>query len=262
MAEEKYNDTAEKKQEKKKNLFIEVIAILFLIAGVGWMLSIFFDFSSKIKTNNAQVDADIAAVTSRVAGTIKSIKFTEYGSVRAGDTIVLLDDEEFLIKVAQAEADLEIARANLVAMQQGVTISKSTENATQARLQGNVANLERAEKNYKRFTNMYRDSAVTLNQFDQVTAQLKSEQAGLKAMQSDVATSRSVTKQNQLNIESAKATLKRKEADLAAARLQLSYTKILAPLNGIIGERTIHLGELVNVNQVLAEVVIQNKNGL
>ncbi|MNE44512.1 putative multidrug resistance protein EmrK [compost metagenome] len=62
-----------------------------------------------------------------------------------------------------------------------------------------------------------------------------------------------------MNIESSKATIKRKEADLAAARLQLSYTKIMASSDGIIGERTIHLGELVNVNQVLAEIVIQNK---
>lgn len=259
MAEEKNNEAAVKQQEKKRNLFVEIIAILFLIAGIGWMLSIFFNFSNRIQTNNAQVDADIAAVTSRVAGNIKAIRFSEYGSVHKGDTIVLLDDEEFQIKVMQAEADLEIAKANLVAMQQGIITSKSSESATEARLQGNIANLERAEKNFKRFSNMYRDSAVTLNQFDQVTAQLKSEQAGLQAMKSDVAASKSITAQNQLNIESAKATIKRKEADLAAARLQLSYTKITAPSDGIIGERTIHLGELVNVNQVLAEIVIQNK---
>ena len=152
-----------------------------------------------------------------------------------GDTLVLLDDREFLIKVAQAEADLAIAKASLASVQQAVVISKSTQEATEARLKGNQANLEKAEKNFTRFENMFRDSAVTRNQFDQVTAQLKAEQAYLEAMQSDVVTGKSVTEQNQLNIESAKATVKRREADLEAAKLQLSYTKILATADGIAG---------------------------
>ncbi|POY36764.1 HlyD family secretion protein [Solitalea longa] len=259
MTDGKTTDTGEKKQEKKRNRLIEIVAIVFLVAGILWIGSLFFDFSSDIRTNNAQVDAEIAAITSRVSGTIKAIRFNEYGTVRAGDTIVVLDDEEFLIKVAQAEADLEIAKANLATAKQTIVTSVSSQQATQARMQGNVANLEKAEKNYKRFTNMYRDSAVTLNQFDQVTAQLKSEQANLQAMRNDVGTSKSVIAQNQLNIESLKATIKRKEADLAAARLQLTYTKIIAPVEGIAGERTIHLGELVNANQVVAEIVAQHK---
>src|SRR5205085_5742067 len=65
--------------------------------------------------------------------------------------------------------------------------------------------------------------------------------------------------QNELNIESARATVKRKEADLAFAQLQLSYTKIIATAHGIAGERTIQQGELVNANQVLVEIVLQDK---
>ena len=259
MSEEKNNDAGVIKPEKRKNSAIEIIAIVFLIAGVVWMASIFFDFSSGIKTNNAQVDADISSVTSRVSAYIKDIRFKEYSTVHAGDTLVLLDDTEFLIKVQQAEADLEIANANLATIEQAVVVSKSSSTSTQAKLKGNEANLEKAEKNYKRYENMYRDSAVTRNQFDQVTAQLKSEQAFLEAMQSDVNTGKSVTAQNELNSESARSTIKRKQADLAFAQLQLSYTKIIAPADGIVGERTIQQGELVNVNQVIAEIVVQNK---
>lgn len=251
--------TEEKNPEKKKNLYIEIISIAVVIAGILWMGSIFFDFSNSIKSNNAQVDADIVAVTSHTTAFIKEIRFEEYDTVKTGDTLVLLDDAELLIKVAQAEADLEIAKANLKAIQQAIVISNSSLTSTEARLQGNTANLEKAEKNYKRFENMYKDSAVTLNQFDQVTAQLKSEQAYLLAMQSDVVTGKSVTQQNELNIESAKATVKRKEADLAFAQLQSTYTKIIATADGIVGEREIQIGELVNTNQVLVEIVKQNK---
>jgi membrane fusion protein (multidrug efflux system) len=259
MADETNNNAEDKTQEKKKNRAIEIVAIFFLIAGVIWMASIFFDFGSGIKTNNAQVDADISAVTSRVSSFIKEIRFKEYDTVHAGDTIVILDDAEFHIKVVQAEADLEIARANLETAQQSVVVSKSSMTSTEARLKGNTASLEKAEKNYKRFENMYKDSAVTANQYEQSMAQLKSEQAYVEAMQSDVVTGKSVTTQNELNIISSMATVKRKEADLAAAQLQLSYTKIIAVADGIAGERTIQKGDLVNVNQVLVEIVQKDR---
>jgi membrane fusion protein (multidrug efflux system) len=253
------NNAAEAAPAKKKRRAIEVVAILFLIAGVAWMASILFDFGKGVQTNNAQVDADIVAVTAHVTAYIKDIRFDRYERVHAGDTLVLLDDHELAIKVMQAEADLEISKANLLAIEQALVTSKSSLASTEARMKGNAANLDKAEKNYRRFENMYRDSAVTLNQFDQVTAQLKSEQAYLEAMKSDVATGRSVAGQNEINIESAKATVKRKEADLAYAQLQLSYTIILAPADGIVGERTIQKGELVNANQVLVEIVGQQK---
>ena len=206
---------------KKKNRTIEIVAILFLVAGLAWMATLFFDFGKGVQTNNAQVDADIVAVTSHITAYVKEIRFNQYATVRAGDTLVLLDGHELAIKVAQAEADLEIAKANLLAMEQALVTSKSSLASTESRMKGNAANLDKAEKNFRRFENMYRDSAVTLNQFDQVTAQLKSEQAYLQAMQSDVASGKSVTGQNEINIESAKASVKRKEADLAFAQLQL-----------------------------------------
>jgi membrane fusion protein, multidrug efflux system len=259
MSENKSNDTGDNQAIKKKNRVIEIIALLVLIAGLIWMASVFFDFSTGIKINNAQVNAYIVSVTSRVSAYVREVRFKEYDQVHAGDTLVLLDDTEFLIKVAQAEADYEIAKANLSTIEQSVFTSRSTLASTEAKLKGNAANLEKAEKNYKRFDNMYRDSAVTANQFDQVVAQLKSEQAYLEAMKSDVIKDKSVSRQNELNIASAIATVKRKLADLSAAKLQLSYTKVIAPADGVTGELTITAGELVNADQVLAEVVIQNK---
>src|SRR5688572_2150819 len=243
----------------KKNRIIEVLAIIVFVGGLIWIGSLIFDFSGSVKTNNAQVDSDMTAVTSRVSGNISEIRFAAYGLVHAGDTLVLLDDEEFKIKVAQAEADLEIAKANLMVVQQAVITSTSTQQASSAKLKGNEANLERAEKNYARFENMLADSAVTRNQYDQVVAQLKSEKAFLEASKKEVLANESLTRQNQINIESSKATVNRKAVDLDAAKLQLSYTVILSPVDGIISERTLEKGELVNANQVLATIIQQDK---
>lgn len=259
MADNTSTEMSSENSDKKKNRIIEYMALIALLLGVIWLVTLFFDFGDYVKTNNAQVDADIAPLTARVTGNIKEVRFNAYGMVQAGDTLVLLDDAEFIIKLAQAEADLEIAKANLMVIEQSVITSLSTQESSSEKLKGYEANLERAEKNFSRFENMFRDSAVTRNQFDQVIAQLKSDQAFLEASKKDVLANKSSTKQNQINIESAKATVSRKTADVEAAKLQLSYTVIVAPVSGIIGERTLEPGELVNANQVLASIVQQDK---
>ncbi|MCU0363272.1 MAG: HlyD family secretion protein [Bacteroidales bacterium] len=257
MTEETNKPAGEK--PKKKYRYSEIAAVILLVAGSLWIVSLFLDFSLHIKTNNAQVDADLVAVTSRVSGFIREIRFDAYNTVNKGDTLVLLDDEEFAIKVAQAAADLELARASLRVARQAVVTSESQEASAIARLQGNTASLERAEKNFRRYENMFADSAVTRNQYDQVIAQWKTDQAYLEAGEKEVLASRSAKQQNIINVGAAEASVKRKEADLNAAMLQLSYTVIVAPADGIAGERTIHTGELVNVSQVLLEMVLQNK---
>lgn len=245
--------------KNKRNIYLEVAATVLLAAGTLWILSLIFNFSRHIRTNNAQVDGDLVAVTSRISGIIKEIRFESYDVIKAGDTIVLIDDEEFRIKVQQAEADLETAIAGLHIAEQNVITARSHEAAAKAKLQGNTASLERAEKNYQRYQNMYADSAVTRNQFDQVIAQWKTDQAYLEAGEKELLASRSVTEQNIRNIASAKATVKRKEADLEAARLQLSYTVMTAPVNGVAGERTIFTGELVHANQMMVDIVPQDR---
>src|SRR4030095_3119133 len=250
---------AEPSTDKKRNRVIEILALVFLIGGIIWLASLFFDFGGRVKTNNAQVDANITDLTARVPGDIKEIRFQAYAHVHAGDTLVIIDDTEYRIKVAQAEADLEIAKASLLSVEQSVVTSIANQEATSSKLKGNEAHLERAEKNFQRVENMYADSAVTRNQFDQVTAQLKSDQAFLEASHKDVLADKSTTRQNQSNMESAKATVNRKAADLDAAKLQLSYTVITAPSDGTIGERTIEPGSYANTSQVLASIV-QHKN--
>jgi membrane fusion protein (multidrug efflux system) len=259
MTENATNTTIPDQSMVKSNRYIEVTAGFILLAGIIWILSLLFNFGRYVKTNNAQVETNMATVNSRVAGYIHEIRFESYTTVRAGDTLVLIDDSEFRIMLAQANADLAIAKANLNTVRQSVVTSISSQEATEANLRGNKATLERAQKNFERFENMYTDSAVTRNQFDQVIAQLKTEQAYVEASEKETMASKSMTEQYRHNYESALATVQRKEADLAEAKLQMSYTIITAPVNGVLGERTIQTGELVNNNQALVYVVEGNE---
>ena len=147
MAEEN-TQLPNNEQKIRRVHYINITAGIVLLAGTVWIISLFIDFSRHIKTNNAQVEGDLVAVTSRVSGIIEEIRYDAYDVVKAGDTLLLIDEDEFKIKVDQAMADLESARANLLVTEQSVITSQSHEAASEAKLQGNTASLERAEKNY------------------------------------------------------------------------------------------------------------------
>ncbi|MDQ1166602.1 HlyD family secretion protein [Flavobacterium sp. SORGH_AS_0622] len=246
-------------KDKKRNTILTIISFIFLAAGGFWILSLFFDFSNYETTNNAQVEAYISNVSARASGHIAAIRFETNQVVHKGDTLVILDDSEYLIKVSQAEADLAIAVGNLHSLEQTIITSSSNQSAAKEKLAGDLASLEKAQKDYQRFKNMYADSAVTRNQYDQVVSKLRSEEAYLKAGKKGLDANNSVTKQSNINLEAARATVARKKADLEAVKLQLSYTNIIAPADGIAGERNLSIGELINANQVIATIVLNQK---
>lgn len=259
MSEENTNSEAVQNTEKKRNTILTILSFVFLIAGGLWILSLFFDFSRYETTNNAQVDAYMNNIAARATGHIAAIQFEANQFVHQGDTLLILDDEEYAIKVKQAEADLAIAEGNLHSLEQTIITSTSNEAAAKAKLAGDLADLEKAQKDYERFKNMYADSAVTRNQYDQVVSKLKSTQAYLKAGENGLLASVSTTQQSKTNLEAARATVARKQADLDAAKLQLSYTIITAPIDGFVGERNLSVGDLVSTNQVVASIVLKQK---
>jgi membrane fusion protein (multidrug efflux system) len=259
MSEETATNETVQNTDKKRNTILTILSFIFLLAGAIWILSLFFDFSRYETTNNAQVDAYMNNIAARATGHIAAIKFEENQMMHQGDTLLILNDEEYKIKVKQAEADLAVAEGNLHSLQQSIVTSASNQAATKAKLVGDYASLEKAKKDYIRFKNMFADSAVTENQYDQVVAKLQSTEAYLKAGENELLASGSIATQSLTNLEAAKATVARKQADLDAAKLQLSYTIITAPIDGIVGQRTLSVGDLVSTNQVVASIVLKQK---
>lgn len=259
MSEEKTSNEIALKSEKKRNTILTVLSFIFILIGGIWILSLFFDFNRYETTNNAQVESYITSVTARATGHILEIRFEANQLVHKGDTLVILDDEEFRIKVKQAEADLAVAEGNLHSLEQSIVTASSNQGAIKDKLEGDRANLDKAEKDYHRFKNMYADSAVTLNQYEQVISKLQSTKSYLKAAEKELLASGSMTEQSSINLEGARASVARKRADLENAKLQLSYTHIIALSDGYVGERTISVGELINTNQVVATLVLNQK---
>ena len=110
---------------KAKKLIYNTIIICLLLGGIIYVCSRFVHFGRVEYTDNAQVRQHITPVNTRVAGFIKRICFEEYKPVRKGDTLLIIEDSEFRLRLAQAEADLANALAARQATSAGIATTRN-----------------------------------------------------------------------------------------------------------------------------------------
>ena len=243
---------------KSKNRILTVISVIIIGAGIIWAASLLFNLRGENFTDNAQIDGNINSVAARVQGYIKEIHFDANQTVKKGDTLAILVDDEFKIKVRQAEADLESAIAALSVQDLAYKIALANSAAQLASIGAAKASFTKAAKDYDRFSNMFKDSAITRNNFDAALASKESASSNYEAVQKQQTATKLTVEQMLKSLETAKANIKRKEADLDFARLQLSYCTIIAPFDGECGERTVQEGQLINAGQNLVSLVVSN----
>ena len=189
--------------------------------------------------------------------------------VKKGDTLLILDNREILTQVGQAEAAYMAALASKNVTSQSVNTASNNVNTVGANVQAASAGIKaakarlwNAEQNFNRYQNLLKDEAVTRQQFDQIKTEYESQKAQLEVqiaqLQSVVNTKRS----SELTVNEVKsriglndAEIKRVESALEMAKLNLSYTVITAPHDGIMGRRSVNVGQLLNPSQQVATIV-------
>jgi len=243
-----------KKTKGKKIIFPVLLAAVLVIALI-FTLKEYFYFQSHEVTDNAQVDADISPVIARVGGYVKEIRFEDNQLVKAGDTLVILDDRDYKIKLQQSEAALASAKQLLSVSRYAIAETRSNIATAQANVQAAKVKLWKATEDYSRYKNLYDDHAITKAQFDAMKAEKESAEAALEAAQSQVPVINTRVSTNQQQAEATAANITPRESDVDFAKLQLSYTVIVAPADGIASKRNVQLGQLVQPGQPLLSVV-------
>lgn len=241
-------------EKKQRKIVINIVILAFILAGIGWIASLFIHLGGE-HTNNAQVRQDIVPVSARVQGFIKEIRFTEFQPVCKGDTLVLIEDSEYRLRLAQAKADYQNAMVGKSAMETGISTIQNNMAVTDAGMAEVDILLKNAEADYRRFQVLYENKAVTLQQLEGMETKFNSLKAKLETMKrqkrstglaKDEQTQR--LEQNQLRIEVAQAALE-------LAELNLSYTVVLAPCDGTMSRKTIQEGELTMPGKQLFSIV-------
>jgi membrane fusion protein (multidrug efflux system) len=261
----------EQAENKKKPTKLIVIGILAAIV-VGTGLVYFVGGNAYETSDNAQLDGDIVPIRSGVTAYVTTIRFHDNQEVRKGDTLILFDSDELKAKLAQAEAALDNARANVLAVsnkasasEDNATASVETDASNQQSIVEAKIKLEKAQKDYDRTIALQQIKAATQEQVDNAQANLNLQKSDytktLNQQQSSASSSlglKAQAKAEQNQIDLAKAQIKQREAECALARKQLSYATVIAPCNGVITKRAIQTGQYVSAGQSLC-VVINNE---
>jgi membrane fusion protein, multidrug efflux system len=242
-------------QKKPRKLVFPIILGLVLVAALIFTVKEYVFLQSHEETDDAQVDGDISPVIARVSGYVTEIRFVDNQYVHAGDTLVVLDDRDYRIKLDQALAAQFAAQKNADAI--GAVISETQSNfaVQKANIEEAQVRLWKATQDYERYKNLYDDHAITKAQLDQATADRDAAQAMLDAARSQVPVlNRRVNTSREQTVATTSVVGTRK-ADVDYARLQLTYTVITAPASGIISKRNIQIGQLVQAGSPLFSVV-------
>jgi membrane fusion protein (multidrug efflux system) len=206
-------------------------------------------------TNDAYVRAETSVLSSRVAGEVLVVAFKDFQRVKAGDLLVQIDPADYDAQVAQAQAGVEGAKATLDNLDNQVELQYAT--IAQAEAQRASAEAHQVEAQQER------DRQKTLTQTEAGTRQkLEQAVADLAKAEADVNAARALIAAQRHQLEVLAGTKKQRSADLlgaqatlTAAKLRLGYTKIVAPFDGVVGEREVQPGDYVNIGSNLVNIV-------
>lgn len=246
-----------KETQKRRINFINILVVAVLLAGIAWIASTFIHIGVEY-TNNAQVRQHITPLNSRVQGYVKEIHFGEFQPVKKGDTLVIIEDIEYRLRVAQAEADLQKALQNRDAAGTSATTARNNISVSDASLQELEVLLANARKEYERHEKLLASGAVTTQQYDAAKTQYNAMQAKYNAMVKQRKSVSLVSDELATRHQQQDAFVKLAETALELARINLSYTVITAPADGVMGRKAIQAGQLVQPGQAVANIVESN----
>lgn len=268
----------------KWTLLLVVAAIV-----VGGIL-IWRYYAARETTDDAQVDAHIAQISARVGGTVIAVHVDDNQPVKTGQVLVELDPKDYQVALTKARADLadavaghraaetavpiahtstsstlDMARANLGAARKGVIVAEARQREAEA-------NNTKAEQDLERFRELVAKDEVSRQQYDSAVAAAQAARATLDAARAAVSSAQSHVVQVEAQVRGAEsapqqvamtearagaagANAQKYQAAVEQAQLNLDYTTISAPGNGIVSKRNVELGQVVQAGQPLMAIV-------
>ena len=244
----------------KKNRVLPVLILVALVA-LAWAGKTYIYGLSHQSTDNAQVDGSIVPVIAKVGGFVKALNVVENQHVKAGDVLMRIDDAEYAVRVAQADAELAAALA--AAGTQGVDgqaeamirSAQSQRQVVDAQILSARAAQAKAAADLSRFKELVAKQIVSKQQLDAAQAAFDQANANLAVVERQANSATAQLSNAEAGSKLAQARLAGSRAMHENATLQLSYTKIDAPLDGTVSRKQIEIGQLVQPGQPLLTLV-------
>lgn len=232
-----------------------ICVLVLLVIGAWLVVNHFVHFGDGEFTDNATVQQHITPVNTRVGGFIKEIRFSEYQPVHKGDTLVIIEDSEFRLQLAQAEANLQREMAGGEATTSGIGVTRQNMSVSDAGIDEARVRLDNARQDDQRYAQLLKSDAVTQQQYDQIHTNYLAAKARYEQVVRSRATLTRTEQEQGHRLSQNKAAIDVAQAQIKLARLNLSYTVITATADGMVGKKNIHVGQLVQPGQAMVDIV-------
>ena len=228
-----------------------IIALTLLVWGVISLINIY----RYEETNDAQIEEYINPITARVSGFIREVKYDENQEVKKGDTLLIIDNQEYQLQQQEAEAGLENGKSQINALESSVQTATNLAQVNNVQIAAAKAKLLRQQQDYDRYKKLVDAEAATQQQLETVRSLLDVARADYQAALNNYQASLSKVNDNRSLISPVLSEIKRRELVLQRNKLDVSYTVIRAPYDGKMGRRTIQPGQQIQIGQTLAFIV-------
>ena len=247
--------------KSSRRKFILPIVALAALLGIVWGVKKWSYGRAHESTENAQVDGHIVPVLAKVGGYVTAVRVGENDAVKAGTELVHIDDSEYKVRLAQADADLSAAAS--VAGSRGLTgqaqaqvqTASSQREVVDAQIAVAEANRQKAVADLARMKELVDKQIVSRQQLDAAQADADAAIANENAVRRQASAAGAGVVNAEAGARFAQARLSAASASRDNAALQLSYTSVSSPLSGVVSRKQVEVGQLVQPGQPLLTVV-------
>lgn len=245
----------------KLRAFLIPLAVLLLAAGIVFFITTQWDSwvgdRSMQSTDDAYLRADVTPLSTKISGIVSQVAVEDYQQVKAGDLLVQIKDDDFHAQVEQAEATVGAAQAALENIRRQKELQASKIAQAQANVNATSADVERTRLERVREEELEKTGSSTHQKLEQAVADEKRFRATLISRQAELEIQQRQVAVLDAQEEQLKADIRAKEAALKLTRINLDYTRIVAPTDGVVGERKVRAGQLVSPGTQVISLVGQ-----
>ena len=239
-------------------LFVLVlIAVLVVFVARDW--NWWQGSAARQVTDDAYLEADLTPLAAKSPGYVRSVSVRDFQRVKAGDLLVEIVDDDYRASLDQAEASVDAASAAIESIERQKLLQQALIKQAEATVQATEADLTRYRLEQDRQQSLLATKSGTDQLVEQAVDNQKRSEATLALNQAQVEQQRQQLKVLDSQESQATASLKGQQAARDLAKIALGYTRIVAPVDGMVGQRQVRPGQYVSTGtQVIALIPLPN----
>jgi membrane fusion protein (multidrug efflux system) len=230
-----------------------VATLVFVIAGITWYWASTARFIES--TDDAYVGGEITMLSAKVAGFIQTVTVVDNQAVKAGDLLLKLEDRDYRAQLTRAEASVAAQRAALANIEASRRMHHAVIEQASATVAGAAAELARTKYDFDRYRTLSADQFATRQRFEQAEAEHEKAKAADRRARAALDAAERQLEVFDTQQQQTQAALDQALAERDLAQLNLSYTEIRAPIDGVVGNRSARAGAYASVGAQLLAIV-------